>query len=281
MNENDDSFLIKIDPHEYQLITKLVNERYGVNLTEKKLTLVRGRLNKLIRQKGFQKFSEYLSYLQNDESGYAMIELMDRLTTNHTYFYREPHTFDFFQRVTLPPLINRLDAGEEIRLWSAGCSSGEEPYTLAMVMSENVPAELLNKVKILATDLSLQVLEHAIHGFYSAERLKNVPNEWLKKYFKPIDLEKFQVNEKLQSLITFKRLNLVHHPFPFRRKFAAIFCRNVMIYFDQDNKNALIKEFHRVLEHEGWLFIGHSESLGREQKFFRFVEPSIYQRFSD
>lgn len=281
MNSSQESdFLISISPQEYSKISKLVNDRYGVHLTEKKIALVRGRLTKLIRSKGFQKFAEYWEYLQHDTSGTAMIELMDRLTTNHTYFYRESHSFEFFQETCLPRLAQRLQLGEEIRIWSAGCSSGEEPYTLAMVLDQALNAELLKRIKILATDLSLQVLEQAARGVYPEERLRGIPELWRRRYFSPAAPDLHQISSHIQGMVTFKRLNLMQRPLPFRRKFAAIFCRNVMIYFDQPTKEDLLQQFHQYLEDEGWLFIGHSESLGREQKLFRFIEPAVYQKMS-
>lgn len=274
----DSEFLIPISPHEYEEITRLVNTRYGVNLTEKKIALVRGRLTKLLRSKGFQNFSEYLNYLKSDPSGGAMIELMDRLTTNHTYFFRESHSYEFFQDHCLPSLERRLNQGEEIRLWSAGCSSGEEPYTLAMILEERLSPSQLRLLKILATDLSLQVLEQAVRGLYPEERLRNLPEAWRQRYFSKAGPELYQINPVLQSRIVFKRLNLMQRPLPFHRKFAAVFCRNVMIYFDQPSKDDLLLHIHRVLEDEAYLFIGHSESLGREQRLFRYVEPAVYQK---
>lgn len=271
-------FLFPITPSEYREIVELVNRRFGVHLTDKKVALVRGRLTKLLRRKGFKTFSEYLAYLKSDTTGVAMTELMDRLTTNHTYFYRESHSFEFFRTVCLPEYVPALQVGQEIRIWSAGCSSGEEPYTLAMLLTEELSPLQRANVRILATDLSLQVLEQAVQGVYPPERLQHLPADWRRAYFSATDQGFYRISPQLQQMIVFKRFNLMQRPFPFRKRFAAVFCRNVMIYFDQPVKDDLIVQFHRYLEDGGYLFIGHSESLGREQRLFRFVQPSVYQK---
>jgi len=272
-----DDLLITITDSQYTELATLVYQRYGVHLTDKKVSLVRGRLNKVIRDKGLSGFGDYLVFLKQDTTGQALVELMDKLTTNHTYFYRESHHFEYFRDVCLPAFQKMYPYGDEVRIWSAGCSSGEEPYTLAMVIREALGDEA-SRYKILATDLSLTVLKAAQEGIYPVERLTHLPPLWRQKYFTVHDRDEFAVSQALRKMITFKRLNLMDRTFPFQKRFASIFCRNVMIYFDKDTKDDLVARLAKEMEPGGWFFVGHSESLGREQKHFRYVEPSVYIR---
>lgn len=273
------SFLIEIQNHEFEKLRRLVHQKFGLNLTEQKVSLVRGRLTKLLRQKGMNSFTEYLAYLERDTEGTALTELMDRLTTNHTAFYREPHTFTFLESHCLPEWIERAERGEEIRLWSAACSSGEEPYTLALLLLDRVPPPLLSFFRILATDLSLKVLQEAVEGCYAAERVLSLPESWRRRFSSQADTDRLCLSQEVRSLVTFKRLNLMLRPFPFRKKFAAILCRNVMIYFDTETRQDLVQRLVDCLEEGGWLFTGHSESLGPNRPQLHYVEPAIYRKY--
>jgi len=271
----DDDLLIHITDKQYEDLSTFVYQKYGVHLTDKKVSLVRGRLNKVVREKGLGDFGAYMNYLKTETTGAALVELMDKLTTNHTYFYRESHHFDYFRDVCIPAFRERFPYGEEVRIWCAGCSSGEEPYTLAMMLYESLGPDA-RKYKILATDLSMTVLNTAKEGVYSEERLSHLPPLWRQKYFLPHPQGYFSVSDELRHMVTFKRLNLMDQVFPFQKKFAAVFCRNVMIYFDRETKDDLVRRISKEIFTGGWFFVGHSESLGREQVNFTYIEPSVY-----
>ncbi|MHB8064854.1 MAG: CheR family methyltransferase, partial [Ruminiclostridium sp.] len=171
--------------------------------------------------------------------------------------------------------ISRKDIG----IWSAGCSSGEEPYTLAMIIDEFFGIESRNwDTKILATDISSKVLDMAIHGIYENDRIASLPPQWKMNYFKKLDDDKFILIDKIRNEIIFRKFNLMDKIFPFKKKFHVIFCRNVMIYFDNKTKMELIEKFYNLTEPGGYLFIGHSESLGQDNINYKYVIPSVYRK---
>ena len=273
--------LLDITNEEFQDIARLVYTRFGINLTDKKVTLVKGRLNKIIRSKGYTSFGQYYDAVLNDSSGAELLQLIDKISTNHTYFYREKDHFSLMRERILSEMLERLPGGDlnELRLWCAGCSSGEEPYTLAMELSEFARASKpLNSAVILATDISLTALENARRGEYVAERVREVPPEYQKRYFSRTPEGLYRVNDDLRKRILYKRLNLMRESYPFKGKFHIIFCRNVMIYFDKPTKDRLVERFSEHLHPGGYLFIGHSESLGRDLASFQYVQPALYQK---
>ena len=273
--------LLEITSEEFQNIAQLVYQRFGINLTDRKVTLVKGRLNKLIRTKGFASFKEYYNYVVNDSSGTELLQLVDKISTNHTYFYREEEHFATLKNSILPEIVRQLPGEDpnELRIWSAGCSSGEEPYTLAIELKEYFGGiQAITGKVILATDISLTVLESAGVGEYTMERLKNVPRKLLGRYFDRTPDSTYRVSDSIRSLLLFKRLNLMRETFPFKKKFHMIFCRNVMIYFDKATKERLVENFANYLVPGGFLFIGHSESLGRDSKIFKYIQPALYKK---
>ncbi len=271
--------LIDITDDEFKHISQLVYEKFGIHLTEKKRVLVRGRLNKLLRQMGYKNFEEYYNAILEDPSGAGLLELVDRISTNHTYFYREKDHFDFLEKRVLPDIARQLDEqrSKDLRLWCAGCATGEEAYTLAIVLAEFFgPHYFSEGPPILATDISRTALEKAMLGAYGKERIDQIPKGLLHKYFVPNDMGGYTVKDVLKKLVLFKRLNFKRETFPFRKKFHTVFCRNVMIYFDQPTKEALVNKFGGVLNEGGYLFIGHSETLGRDNVNFQYVQPAVY-----
>ncbi len=273
--------LLEITEDEFHDIAELVYKRFGINLTDRKVTLVKGRLNKLIRSKGFTSFREYYDYVIHDTTGAELLTLVDKISTNHTYFYREEEHFSVMHSNILPEISYGLNGGDpnELRIWSAGCSSGEEPYTLAIELKEYFKGAVPFRDKvILATDISLTVLESAEKGLYTLERLKNVDPRHLSRYFRKTTDTTYQVKDELKSLVLYKRLNLMQEKYPFRRQFHMIFCRNVMIYFDKPTKERLVEQFAEYLVPGGYLFIGHSETLGRESKIFQYIQPALYRK---
>ncbi len=197
------------------------------------------------------------------------------------FFYREYDHFEFFSEQFLPGLVERQQSGNSktLRIWCPGCSSGEEPYTLAMLISEFFGRFLSQwDIGILATDISTRVLDKARAGVYPKESVQKLPPPLIQKYFQPLNNGERAVRDAIKDAVLFRRLNLMRQDYPFKNKFHAIFCRNVMIYFDQSTRADLVRRLHRHLEPEGYLFIGHSESLGRSNDQFRYVRPAVYQR---
>lgn len=268
----------QITEKEFKQLVDFVKIKYGVDLFQKK-ALVVGRLQNYLADNGFKSFSEYYDYILRDKTGKAASDLINKLTTNHTFFMREPAHFEYFQKRVLPYLESAEARRKDLRIWSAGCSTGEEPYTLAMIISDYFgAAHGLWDTKILATDISTDVLTKAMNGVYANERIASLPEKWKKEYFIKIDEEVSRISDKIKRELIFKRFNLMEEVFPFRRKFHVIFCRNVMIYFDLETRNKLVKKFYDCLETGGYLFVGQSESLSREECDFSYVIPALYRK---
>lgn len=273
--------MVQITEKEFKQISSLLYRNFGINLTEKKQTLVRGRLNKIIRTKGYVNFTNYYNAINEDKSGMLQIELADHLSTNHSYFFRENEHFKYLTINTLPEIekSNILKDPSELRIWCAGCAAGEEPYTLAILLKEYFGNKLIDtKPVILATDISTSALSAAKSGIYSEDKLKSMPSKYLGKYFNKIDNGKYSVKTSLRNLILYKRLNLMRDTFPFKNKFHIIFCRNVMIYFDKKTRETLISKYYINLIDNGILFIGHSETIGRSSSQFKYIIPAVYRK---
>jgi len=273
--------MLSISDEEFESIRRLVYDRFGINLTEQKKSLVVGRLQKLLRQHGFADFSSYFDHLQKDRSEKGLSELVDRISTNHTYFNREKDHFDYFRDTALPAVLERLKEQKrfDLRIWCAGCSTGEEAYMLLMIMREVMGSDYGRwQAGILATDISSRALGIAREGRYSAEALDHLPESLKKKYFRNRGDGTWQVVDDLRKEATFRRFNLMNDTFPFKKPFQVIFCRNVMIYFDQQTRDRLVARFHRHTEKDGYLFIGHSETLTRNQSLYRYLLPAAYQK---
>lgn len=270
-----------ITDKEFSLLRNLVYDRFGINLTEQKRSLLVGRLQKLLKKKKFTTFSEYYEHVIADKTGRALLSLVNLISTNFTYFNRENAHFDFLKKEALPQIRARLKkiGGQDLRIWSAGCSSGEEPYMLAILMNEFFGHEYNSlNAGVLATDISSKVLAKAKDGIYEHEQIEKIPKHLTTKYFSKKGKGQWLVKERLRREITFRRLNLMNPVFPFKKPFHIIFCRNVMIYFDIQTREALIRRFHQAMEPGGYLFIGHSETLGRKQSMFKYLTPAVYQR---
>jgi chemotaxis protein methyltransferase CheR len=249
---------------DFDRVRTLVKERAGIDLGASKRSLVYGRLARRLRVLGVPTFAAYIELVEDADSDEAG-RFVNAITTNVTEFFRENHHFDLLARTVLPAIWARTGpSARRVRLWSAGCSTGEEPYSLAMVVRENPPPASSGPwdVKILATDLDTDVLAEARAGLYRAERLKKVGAARLARFFAPVVGQpgKFQASEALRSLITFKPLNLLE-PWPMQGTFDLIVCRNVVIYFDDPTKRALVQRYRDRLAEGGYLFLGHSESL--------------------
>lgn len=269
--------MIEITEHDFRQLSSYVKNNYGINLSQKK-NLIEGRLSNLLLDKGFTNFSEYLAYVFADGTKVEITQLVNKLTTNYTYFMREVDHFAFFKNEVLP-YLQATNKEKDLRIWSAGCSTGEEPYTLAMIMADYFgKSKMLWNTKILATDISVKVLGAAEKGIYPQEELQAIPPSWITNYFKKIDKENYQISDQIKQEIIFRIFNLMDGTFPFKHKFHAIFCRNVMIYFDHHTKMALVKKFYDMTESGGYLFIGHSESIGRDETAYQYVMPAVYRK---
>lgn len=270
--------MLTISDQEFKQLTDYIKANYGINLKSEKKTLLIGRLRNVLREKQFAGFADYFNYLITDKTGEAGITLIDKITTNHTFFMREADHFNFFRDRVLPYLAGAA-RDKDLRIWSAGCSSGEEPYTLAMIIDEFFG---LDKrwwdTKVLATDISSKVLEMASKGIYNNEGLAAMPAYWKLNYFEKYDSERSVLTKKIRDEVIFRKFNLMDEHFPFKRKFHTIFCRNVMIYFDNETKIKLVKKFYEVTEPGGYLFIGHSESLNRNETDYKYIMPAVYRK---
>lgn len=270
---------MEITDCEFQRLVGYMHDNYGINLAAKRV-LIQGRLGNMLRERGFKSYDEYIDAVLADTSGAEVTTILNKLTTNHTFFMREPEHYTFMRDTVLPWAVENAKKSE-LRIWSAGCSSGEECYTAAMLIDEFFGGRKANwDTRILATDISHSVMDKAKMGVYSEEGMKGLSPEWKERYFTPLGDGKYEICQRIKDEIIFKPFNLME-PMPDKykaRPFDLIFCRNVMIYFDQPTKTALINRFFEVLKPGGYLFIGHAESIPRNETEFKYVKPAIYRR---
>lgn len=256
-------------------VATLLHEHCGIAMRPGKEGLVRARLAKRMRKLSIPDFATYLELVGDNAAHAEFGEMVDALTTNKTSFLREHAHFDFLRTTVVPSL------GRTARIWSAGCSSGEEAYTLAMLLLDANEPNLTRDIRVLGTDISNRVLITANAGTYSADIMRDVPAEWQRRYWADVDGASTARTAKplLRRAVAFARLNLIGH-WPMRGPFDAIFCRNVMIYFDKQTQQQLVERFHELLRPDGHLFVGHSESLTGTAHGFRYVQPAVYARSS-
>ena len=268
---------------EFERFSRIIYETSRIALNDGKKELLRARIGRILRSRGIASFREYLALVEGDRTGGELTLLLDAVSTNLTSFFRESDHFRFIETMLVPRLdAARTTRGErKIRGWSAGCSSGEEPYSLAITLLEALHGGAGWDIRLLATDISTKVLAMARNGIYPGERLKTVPPQVAARHFLPETgsdgTKLFRVAPFVRGLVTFGHLNLLE-PYPFKGPFDFIFCRNVMIYFDKQTQEALVNGFHRYLADGGHLFIGHSESLNGVDHPFQYVRPSVYRK---
>lgn len=270
--------MVEISEDEYRKLTDFIYKNYGIKLGEQKKSLVVGRLQNVLLQKNLSNFAEYYDYIVTDKTGEAVSTLIEKITTNHTFFMREVEHFYYFRDIVLP-FLARTVKSKDLRIWSAGCSTGEEAYTIAMILQDffNVDKPQWD-TRVLATDISSRVLEIAKKGEYASKDIDALPLNWRNNYFTKIDNDRSVIVDKIKKEVIFRSFNLMNVNFPFRKRFHVIFCRNVMIYFDSETKRYLLDKFYDFMEPGGYLFIGHSESLNREETKFKYVKPAIYRK---
>lgn len=269
---------VELSAKDFNQFRNLVYEKCGINLGEGKKDLVRARLSKRLRKLGLDSFRDYYKIVTEDSSGQELVCLMDAISTNLTSFFREKKHFDFLTDKILPDFMKKGRFSSEFRVWSAGCSSGEEPYSISISLNEYSEKTGALPYRILATDISTKVLDKAAAGVYDFERVKSLNPVLRNKCFLKGHTSMgglVKVKPFIRKPITFKRLNLMDS-FPFRDHFDLIFCRNVMIYFDKKTQEQLVKKYHDSLRPGGYLFIGHSESLMGISHSFNYVQPTIY-----
>ena len=247
-------------------------------LSDAKRNLVYGRLGRRLRTLGCSSFEAYLALLDDGPDAEAEhAAMINAITTNLTGFFREPHHFETLAKQAIPEVIKSPGHDRRLRIWSAGCSSGEEPYTIAMTVLRALPAADNWDALILATDIDTNMIATGRAGVYEAEKVAPVPPEARRRFVEPVDADTVEMAPALKQIIRFKPLNLLN-PWPMRGKFDAIFCRNVVIYFDKDTQRALFNRYADLLKPEGWLFIGHSESLFRVSDRFRHLGRTTYRK---
>jgi len=272
-----DSGDVKMDAATFEAFRKIVYDKSGISLSENKQALVRTRIAKRMRELDIDDYRAYLKHLTDDKSKGELVQMLDVISTNVTSFFREPDHFEVIGRV-----INEwMDAGQRrFRFWSAACSSGEEPYSLAMTLLDTVDGRRNVDMKILATDISTRVLDKCRKAVYPEEKLKTVPRALKQRYFEAHrnggDSLLYTVKGAAKDLVMFKRLNLSTPPFPMRGPLDIVLCRNVMIYFDNTVRKRLLAEIHRLLKPGGYLMVGHSESLTGLADYLKPVKPSVY-----
>ena len=263
-----------ISDDDFRKLTNFIKAEYGITLQEKR-QLVTSRLSSLVSEQGFNDFGPFVNNLLKERNPQKMELVLNRLTTNYTFFMRETEHFDFFTRVILPDLVRKHQSRKTMAIWSAGCSSGEEPYNLSMYIKDYLGAQArFWDTRILATDISQKALANAKKGIY--ELPDTLPPAWRKKYFTRVEGTRYAVSKEIRDNVIFQTFNLMD-PIKFRVKFDVIFCRNVMIYFDQPTKDALVRRFYDATVPGGYLMISHSENLSKDAPY-RTVAPSTFQK---
>jgi chemotaxis protein methyltransferase CheR len=269
--------LIKLTDLEFETLVDMVYKKYGINLRKKRV-LIEGRMAGTLREKKLKSYSEYIDLLLSDRSGEETVNFLNKITTNHTFFMREMEHFRFMSEKALPHFEQARSRYRQLRFWSAGCASGQEPYTIAMTVNDYFAGKSgLWSVSILATDISMSALEKAEKGIYKADEIRDLPPLWKSTYFIDNGDGTYKVSDKIRRQITFRPLNL-NEDFSFPQRFDIIFCRNVMIYFDESTRERLVNRFYKATADDGYLFVGHSEVINRRATNYQYVMPAIYRK---
>jgi chemotaxis protein methyltransferase CheR len=262
---------------EFKAIAQRVHDRAGIVLGDSKRDLVYGRLGRRLRKLGCSSFTEYLQLLDGQDGADEQAVMINAITTNLTGFFREAHHFEALAKDTLPELARSPSQERRLRIWSAGCSSGEEPYSIAMTVQRALPTVDRWDARILATDIDTNMVAASAAGVYEAAKADPIPPDLRRRFVTSLDEDTVEMSDRLKRMISFKPLNLLQ-PWPMRGPFDVIFCRNVVIYFNKDTQKTLFDRFADMLTPNGWLFIGHSESLFRVSDRFRHLGRTIYRK---
>ena len=269
--------MLSISDKDFQRLVTFVHSNYGIDLSKKR-QLITGRLSNTIISKGFRSFEEYVDHVLKNRSPEDLELMLNKLTTNYTYFMREEAHFKLLTETILPELLSKKK-DRVLSIWSAGCSSGEEPYTISMLIKETLGSNASKwDTRVLATDISKNALRAATNAVYDETSLKEVSQSWRTKYFRKTDEPGvYTVAPEIKSNVIFRVFNLMD-PIQFKLKFDVIFCRNVMIYFDQETKQALVNRFYNASNPGGYLLIGHSESLNKEVTPYKYLGPATFRK---
>lgn len=271
----------ELSDSDFEKISKLVYELCGINLHEGKKELVKARLGKRLREGNYKSFRDYYLYVTTNEGKDELVAMIDSISTNLTSFYREESHFARLRVIVSSMLDKAGPRGfiPKFNVWSAGCSTGEEPYTIAITIREAARTGQID-ARIFATDISTKVLRVAEAGIYPEERVKKIATPVLGKYFQ-IGTGRssgyYRLKKDIKDMVTFQRFNLME-AFPSSANFDVIFCRNVMIYFDKPTQTRLVNKYYESLKKDGYFFVGHSESLTGLKHPFKYIEPSVYQK---
>lgn len=262
---------------DFRKIVSIITAKTGIVVNEKKRAFVHGRLGRRLRVLGLTDFGQYCQLLESREGDAEQAMLVNAITTNHTSFFREPHHFEYLAKTILASVSQGCDSGKgRLRIWSAGCSTGEEPYTIAMILAGNKATAGWDR-KVLATDLDTNVIAHAKAGIYDPDRLGSIPDVFQKRHVTMLEDGQGQMSAELRGMISFAQVNLLE-PWPMQGPFDVIFCRNVVIYFDKPTQAKLFDRYAGLLKPDGWLIVGHSESLLNLTDRFKLVGRTVYQR---
>jgi len=275
----DKEHAFEFTDRDFNHLRKLVSTHAGISLSDHKRDLVYSRLSKRLRAHGLTRFRDYCTLLEND-AGDELEQFTNAITTNLTSFFRENHHFEHLAQDVVPQLLERYRSTRRLRIWSAGCSTGEEPYSLAITLREAIPDIDNRDIRILASDLDTNVVQTAAAGIYRAERIEGLDKQRTKRWFqrgKGEHAGKVKVSEDLRKLITFRQLNLMQG-WPMSGLFDVIFCRNVVIYFDKPTQQILFDRYANIMQPDSHLFIGHSETLHNVTGRFALIGKTIYRK---
>lgn len=268
---------------DFDIISKVLYEDAGIVLASSKTTLVYSRLAKRLRALGLASFKDYCALIASAGGASERMTMMAALTTNVTNFFRENHHFEHLKKSLLPPLIEDAKNGGTIRIWSAGCSNGHEPYSIALTLLSMLPSAADHDIRILASDIDPNVVAFGRAGIYEDSALSAVPQDMRRRFFSEVsrgdpDRRTFEVSDAMRTLVSFRELNLIGE-WPMRGTFNAIFCRNVTIYFDQPTRERIWHRFCKYLTPDAWLYIGHSERMtGPAQAYLAYEGTTAYRR---
>ncbi|MBU0935578.1 MAG: protein-glutamate O-methyltransferase [Spirochaetes bacterium] len=271
-----------LSPKAFARLSAFIEERLGIRMPETKKIMLESRLNKRLRVLGMQDYDQYLDFVfTNDTEGSELIHMIDAVTTNKTDFFREPDHFELLSGKLLPQLLNGRPSNSTLNFWSAGCSTGEEPYTLAIVLEEFREKHPGFNYFITASDISTQALSKAVNAVYDAERVAMIPASIKKKYLlraKTSDKNEIRIKKELRQKIQFIRLNFMDHSYPFDGQFDVVFCRNVIIYFDRPTQEKILGRMCRYLQPGGFFLLGHSETLTGMNLPLKSLAPTVYEK---
>lgn len=272
-----------LSDRDFRQLQAVIRKLSGIHMSESKFTLVASRVIRRLRALNMKGFAEYLEYLSDEPPESEWQDLVNCVTTNKTEFFREPHHFRILRsRVLIPrKAAHPTSQSRRLRIWSAACSGGHEPYTIAMTLSETLGSLLSWDVRILASDIDTDVLKIAESGYYPEDQIADIPKELRLRYCQKVTVSgqtRYRMSDEVKSLIAFRRINLNETPWPIRTKFHVIFCRNVMIYFDRPTQQQLLRRFYDFLEPGGLLFLGHSENIFGMEAYYSSLGETVYQR---